>query len=222
MAFQYEGAHAPDEDVTFYVSFDNSAAAVTGASPTCEATTPGGAVAVDPTVTEVDATRHPGLYKVTVPAANHATPGRHLVTVKVASGATPLTQHVLYDILPYTGATIQSDVSAIRSAIGLWPRSVEGYRREIPIGSNGNSTISSTVVELAIPVGANAIKIMARAQNIRYTVDGTDPTVGGIGFKLDTAATQPTTIPIDRNKTKLKFIRDTGSNGTLNYQFIRV
>lgn len=45
-----------------------------------------------------------------------------------------------------------------------------------PVGAHIDGTVISAATVLAPPVGATKIFIQATVQNIRYTLDGTDPT----------------------------------------------
>lgn len=68
------------------------------------------------------------------------------------------------------------------------------------------TTLGAGVFELYVPPGATCVMIQACAQNIRYTLTGSNPTTT-FGFQL-VAAAQPIVINLN-NKTFLKFIRET-------------
>lgn len=64
----------------------------------------------------------------------------------------------------------------------------------------------NTLFTYNIPLHCNIVVVQALTQNIRYTLDGTNPTAAS-GFRL-TAGGDPLGIPITKNMT-LKFIAET-------------
>lgn len=222
MSISFMGNVNLGSDVVVYFHFDNSNAAATGLSPTCEVTAPDGAVSSDPTVTEVESTRHPGVYKATVPGASVDVEGDYLVTAKVASGATPLTKTVMFRATDSnTLDDVAADVAAIEASLVTWPRALDHVRHYTPVGAHTQATIGSSVTTLSVPRQANAVLVRATGSyDIRFTIDGTTPTTS-LGFVLLNDAPEALFIPVGRN-SQLKFIRDEGSDATLEYQFVRV
>lgn len=174
------------------------------------------AAATNAATTESDATNAPGLYEYTLGSGETAAAG--LYTAVFSTASSTVVEKTLMDQAVVTPQL--AVVDSIDTAVGLFPQALNDVRHYTPIGDIGTSTISSTAVTLTKPRRANGILVTAVAQNIRYTVDGTAPTTT-LGFLLSTSATAPTFIPVGRN-TRLKFIRATGSDGTLNYQWINV
>ena len=88
-----------------------------------------------------------------------------------------------------------------------------------PIGSHQQNASLATVVTISPPgSGSTArqvdrIQVQAFDQNIRFTVDGSDPTTT-FGFRL-TATNDPIMIKIGPNTT-LKFVEETAT-ATLSY-----
>lgn len=222
MSISYMGNVNLGGDVKVYFHFDNSNAAATGLTVTCEVTAPDGAVSSDPTVSEVDAVRHPGDYVATIPAASVDVEGEYLVTAKTASGATPLTKTVVFRAIESTSLdSVAADVAALEAKLATWPRALDRVRHYTPVGAHGQATIGSSVTTLTIPHQANGVLVRASGSyDIRYTIDGTAPTTS-LGFVLANDAENAEFIPVGRN-SQLKFIRDEGSDATLEYQFIRV
>lgn len=85
-----------------------------------------------------------------------------------------------------------------------------------PIGSHGSQTVnSSAVFSPEIPDDADLVLVQALTQNIRFTLDGTNPTTSS-GFQI-TAGSDVLVIPIGAD-SEIKFIAE--SNGAkLEYQF---
>jgi len=71
------------------------------------------------------------------------------------------------------------------------------------------------VIELSIPISAKEIVLQAITQNIRMTLDGTDPTTGR-GFQI--VAGDPERRIMLSNQTRLKFIRE-ANGAVLQYQY---
>jgi hypothetical protein len=78
------------------------------------------------------------------------------------------------------------------------------------------STVPATVVEINIPRHVYEIRMQAITQNVKYTLDGTDPTATS-GFTL-TAGNAPITIPLVPGRTRLKFIQAV-AGAILDYQY---
>lgn len=68
-------------------------------------------------------------------------------------------------------------------------------------------TIGTTLFVYNVPLGCNQVRVQALAQNIRYTLDGTNPTTAS-GFQLASGAT-PIVLDIADTVT-LKFIGEAG------------
>ena len=81
--------------------------------------------------------------------------------------------------------------------------------------AHGAVTLGAGVFELNVPMGANCIIIQATAQNIRYTLTGTNPTAG-LGFQL-VAAAEPAIYALNEHVV-LKFFRE-ASGAILQYEF---
>jgi hypothetical protein len=79
-----------------------------------------------------------------------------------------------------------------------------------------SSPVPAAVIEPNIPQGVYEIRMQAVTQNVRYTLDGTDPTPTS-GFVL-VAGNDPITIPIIIGRTRLKFIQ-AAAGAILEYQF---
>jgi len=85
----------------------------------------------------------------------------------------------------------------------------------VPLGSHVANTTISSATELVPAAGATKLLIQALTQNVRYTIDGTDPT-GAIGF-LITANDPPGIIYLGSDMT-LKVIEETAT-ASLQYQW---
>ena len=68
-----------------------------------------------------------------------------------------------------------------------------------PIGAHNDGLNIAAVVELAAPQGANKIMFQALDQNVRFTLDGTDPTIT-LGFQLE-AGDPPVILTIESRAT---------------------
>lgn len=73
----------------------------------------------------------------------------------------------------------------------------------------------ANVVELSIPRAAREILVQAITQNIRFTLDGTDPTTAR-GFQM--VAGDPERRIMISTLTRLKFIRE-ANGAVLQYQY---
>lgn len=91
------------------------------------------------------------------------------------------------------------------------PRIQYQWVREFPFaplaGHKHESHLVNTLFTVNLPVGCESLLVQATVQNIRYTVDGTNPTASS-GFVL-IAGNDPLVIPIDLQTTTLKFISET-------------
>lgn len=72
------------------------------------------------------------------------------------------------------------------------------------------------VDDLSVPAGATQCQLQSDTNDVRYTMDGTDPTVSSGMLLLTTELAQEFLIEDLKN---IKFIRDGGSNGYLNVQY---
>jgi len=73
-------------------------------------------------------------------------------------------------------------------------------------GSNPHrSNLVNSLFTLNIPTGCSEVLVQATVQNIRYTVNGTNPTASS-GFVL-ISGNDPISIPVTKN-TVLKFISE--------------
>lgn len=86
----------------------------------------------------------------------------------------------------------------------------------VPVQNTHESYImSAAVLELSIPNGVREIIMQAVSQNIRYTLDGTDPTTAR-GFQM--VAGDPERRVSISSQTRLKFLRE-ANGAVLQYQF---
>lgn len=78
-----------------------------------------------------------------------------------------------------------------------------------PIGAHTSNSSLGSVVNLSngIPSGADQLLIQALTQNVRFTLDGTDPTAS-LGFQLK-AGDPPMIIPIGATGQIIKVIQET-------------
>jgi len=85
-----------------------------------------------------------------------------------------------------------------------------------PLGDHISETLGASVYEPTVP-SDNAVLALVQAvtENIRYTLDGTDPEAA-VGFVI-TAGRDPILLPLSSNTT-LKFIRETDGS-ILQLQF---
>lgn len=72
------------------------------------------------------------------------------------------------------------------------------------------------VDDLSPPAKATQVQLQSDTNNVRYTMDGTDPTTSSGMLLLTTEL--PQTFLIEDLKT-IKFIRDGGSSGYLNAHY---
>lgn len=84
-----------------------------------------------------------------------------------------------------------------------------------PIGAHNDGLDISAVVELAAPVGASKIMFQALDQNVRFTLDGTDPTIS-LGFQF--TAGDPPVIMVIESRATIKFIEE-AATADLQYQW---
>lgn len=84
-----------------------------------------------------------------------------------------------------------------------------------PVGAHNDGLAIDTVKTLTVPAGASKIMIQAHGQNVRFTLDGTDPEVAK-GFQLK-AGDPPIVIPIGIS-TVIKVIQE-AITADLQYQF---
>lgn len=77
------------------------------------------------------------------------------------------------------------------------------------------SNLVNTLFTMNIPIGCSEVLVQATVQNIRYTVNGTNPTAAS-GFVL-ISGNDPLVIPVTGN-TVLKFIAET-AGAILQHQF---
>jgi len=82
--------------------------------------------------------------------------------------------------------------------------------------SHTEVTDLSSIRTVNTPKGVSYILVQALTQNIRYTLDGTNPTTSS-GFRL-TAGNDPLLIPLIATRSVLKFIEET-SGAVLEYQY---
>ncbi len=84
-----------------------------------------------------------------------------------------------------------------------------------PIGAHNDGLNIAAVAELAAPVGANKIMFQALDQNVRFTLDGTDPTTT-LGFQL--VAGDPPVILTIESRATIKVIEE-AATADLQYQW---
>lgn len=93
-----------------------------------------------------------------------------------------------------------------------------GKFKYAPIGAHVSSTGFSAAAALTIPGGdVDVVAIQASAQNIRYTLDGSNPTAS-VGFQI--AAGDSDLIPVSEGVT-IKIIEE-AATATVQYQFMRI
>lgn len=68
-------------------------------------------------------------------------------------------------------------------------------------------TSLGSVKQLTVPAGARFASVRAEAQNVRYRLDGTDPT-SSVGEQLKAADDRPTILTIDSGMYAAKFIEE--------------
>lgn len=84
-----------------------------------------------------------------------------------------------------------------------------------PVGSHSDGAAISASTALINPPGATKLLIQALGQNVRFTLDGSDPTASK-GFQLK-AGDPPVIIPISAN-TSIHVIQETAT-ADLQYQY---
>lgn len=85
-----------------------------------------------------------------------------------------------------------------------------------PVGAHTQNSSLSSAVEIPTPAGANAIIVQALTQNIRFTLDNTNPTASK-GFQLR-AGDPAVRLPLPGN-AHLRFMEETAT-AVLQYQFV--
>jgi len=85
----------------------------------------------------------------------------------------------------------------------------------IPLSAHNANTDISSATELVPPAGATKLLIQALTENVRYTIDGTDPTTA-IGF-LITANDPPGVIYLGADMV-VKVIEETAT-ASIQYQW---
>jgi hypothetical protein len=76
-------------------------------------------------------------------------------------------------------------------------------------------TLGAGILTLGVPSGAQELMFQAVTQNVRYTLDGSDP-AAAVGFQF-VASGVPIRMRISNNTT-FRFFRE-AENAVLNYQF---
>lgn len=84
----------------------------------------------------------------------------------------------------------------------------------VPVGAHTSTTLTGSVTTLSVDSRATGVLIQAETQNVRYTLDGTNPTTSN-GFVL-TAGADPIIIPKNSDIT-IKVLRQT-SGAVIQYQ----
>ncbi len=84
-----------------------------------------------------------------------------------------------------------------------------------PRGSHSSGADISGAVILVRPAGATQIMMQALTQNVRFTLDGTNPTTG-LGFQIK-AGDPPMIIPVGSSAT-LKVVQETAT-ASLQFQW---
>ena len=85
-------------------------------------------------------------------------------------------------------------------------------------GSHVSQAVSDEVVPLAPDALARGVLLQAIGANVRFTLDGTDPEGGAVGFLLyDTHA--PTLVDLGSNIT-VKMIRDGDDDAVVALQYL--
>lgn len=77
-------------------------------------------------------------------------------------------------------------------------------------------TMGAGVLTLSLPLHAEFLLMQAITQNVRYTLDGTAPTAGGLGFQLK-AGDPPVMVHLKAGVV-MKFLRE-ASGAILQYQY---
>lgn len=78
-------------------------------------------------------------------------------------------------------------------------------------------TVSTTAVSLTVPAGTIRAVLVVEDQDIRYRLDGTDPTAT-VGF-LAKAAMEPFELYGNNTLADLSAIRDGGTDGVLSVHY---
>lgn len=120
--------------------------------------------------------------------------------------------------MTYTDTTYDtlfaSDVDA--NGVHTPHTTIPGMTAYTPVGAHvANPTISSVTV-INKPAGANQIIIQALTQNVRFTLDNTNPTASGVGFQI-LAGNAPVIIAV--TGTKITVIQE-AATASLQYQWI--
>lgn len=104
------------------------------------------------------------------------------------------------------------------SKVGHGAATPVAERGFVPAAGQPHVTVAdlSAVVTLNIPRGVNYIMMQARDQNIRYTLDGSAPTVDH-GFEL-VAGNDPIVLPVVAGRTTLRFFEE-ANPADLEYQY---
>lgn len=84
----------------------------------------------------------------------------------------------------------------------------------IPVGAHTSTALTGAVTTLSVDSRATGVLIQAETQNVRYTLDGTNPT-SSLGFVL-TADADPVIIPKNSDIT-IKVLRS-ASGAVIQYQ----
>lgn len=97
----------------------------------------------------------------------------------------------------------------------------ETYEKFVPLASadgGGHTTYipGAAAATVHIPAQARGILMQALTQNVRFTLDGTNPTTGS-GFQLK-AGDPPLYVELGGSRIILKVIRET-SGAVLEYEF---
>jgi hypothetical protein len=92
---------------------------------------------------------------------------------------------------------------------------VQAEDRFIPVGAHTAATVISSAVTLTTPDGATKIRIQALTQNIRYRLDGSNPTTV-VGFQIK-AGDAPIVIPL-HGAQSIRVIEETAT-ANIQYQF---
>lgn len=88
------------------------------------------------------------------------------------------------------------------------------------VGDHTAVAIADTAVPLTPLTGATGILVQAIDADLRYTLDGTTPVGGSVGFLLYDG-NDPILIDLGDNVDVLNFIRDGSVSGELQYQWTR-
>lgn len=88
-----------------------------------------------------------------------------------------------------------------------------------PVGAHTQNGSLATAQTVTVPATANALLIQANGQNVRYTIDGSNPTASK-GFLL-AAGADPVVLMAPTDNTIFKFI-ETTATAVLEIQAIRM